>query len=51
MAVRATITLEYSVYFLLSEESSFVNAQILYVDGGYLAVDDIAKYEYEVSKA
>ena len=40
-----------SVYFLLSEESSFVNAQILYVDGGYLAVDDIAKYEYEVSKA
>lgn len=38
-----------SVLFLLSEQSSFINAQVLFVDGGYLAVDDIAKYEYEVS--
>lgn len=39
-----------SVYFLLSDNSSFINAQVLYVDGGYLAVDDIAKYEFETSK-
>jgi NAD(P)-dependent dehydrogenase (short-subunit alcohol dehydrogenase family) len=35
------------VYFLLSDASSFINAQTIMVDGGYLAVDDIAKYEYE----
>ena len=39
-----------AVYFLLSDQSSFVNAQVMYVDGGYLAVDDIARYEFEVSK-
>lgn len=37
-----------AVSFLVSDKSSFVNAQVLYVDGGYLAVDDIAKYEYEL---
>lgn len=36
-----------AVYYLLSDKSSFINAQVLYVDGGYLAVDDIAKYEFE----
>lgn len=36
-----------TVCFLLSEEASFINAQTIMVDGGYLAVDDIAKYEYE----
>lgn len=36
-----------AVSFLISNKSSFVNAQVLYVDGGYLAVDDIAKYEFE----
>ena len=35
-----------AVSFLLSEKSSFTNAQVLYVEGGYLAVDDIAQFEY-----
>lgn len=38
------------IEFLLSEKSSFINAQVVFVDGGYLAVDDIAKFEYEESK-
>lgn len=39
-----------AIEFLASDNASFVNAQILYVDGGYLAVDDIAKYEFESTK-
>ena len=39
-----------AVYFLASDKSSFVNGQVMYVDGGYLCVDDIAKYEYEESQ-
>lgn len=39
-----------AVEFLLSEKASFVNANVLFVDGGYLCVDDIAKYEYECRK-
>ena len=39
-----------TVEFLLSDKSGFINAQVIIVDGGYLAVDDIAKFEYEESK-
>lgn len=39
-----------AIEFLLSERASFVNATVLFLDGGYLSVDDIAKYEYESSK-
>lgn len=39
-----------TVWFLLSDNSTFVNAQTIVVDGGYLAVDDIAKFEYEESR-
>ncbi|MCW5939871.1 MAG: SDR family oxidoreductase [Fimbriimonadaceae bacterium] len=38
------------VWFLLSDDSSFVNATTITVDGGYTAVDTIAKYEFEQSK-
>jgi len=39
-----------AVEYLLSDKASFVNATVLFLDGGYLGVDDIAKYEYECSK-
>jgi len=39
-----------AVEFLLSNKASFVNATVLFLDGGYLCVDDIAKFEYESSK-
>jgi len=39
-----------TIEFLLSDKASFINAQVLYVDGGYLAVDDIAKFEFESSR-
>lgn len=39
-----------TVEFLLSEKASFINAQTIIVDGGYLSVDDIAKFEYEEAK-
>ena len=35
-----------TVDFLLSEKASFINAQTIIVDGGYLAVDNIAKFEF-----
>lgn len=38
------------VCFLLSDKAGFINAQTIIVDGGYLVVDDIAKYEYNESK-
>jgi NAD(P)-dependent dehydrogenase (short-subunit alcohol dehydrogenase family) len=39
-----------TVEFLLSEKAAFINAQAIIVDGGYLSVDIIAKFEYEESK-
>jgi NAD(P)-dependent dehydrogenase (short-subunit alcohol dehydrogenase family) len=39
-----------TIDFLLSDKAAFINAQAIIVDGGYLSVDDIAKFEYEESK-
>lgn len=35
-----------AVEFLLSDKSNFINANVLFVDGGYLGVDEISKYEF-----
>ncbi len=37
-------------YFLLSNESSFVNGTVITADGGYSGVDTISKYEFEQSR-
>lgn len=37
------------VRFLASEEASFVNGTVIVVDGGYLGVDTIAKYEAQTT--
>lgn len=37
-------------YFLLSDQSSFVNGTVITSDGGYTGVDTIAKYEFEDSR-
>jgi len=34
-------------YFLLSQESGFVNGTTLVTDGGYLCSDPLSKYEFE----
>jgi len=39
-----------AVEYLLSDKASFVNAHVLFLDGGYLCVDDIAKFEFESTK-
>jgi 3-oxoacyl-[acyl-carrier protein] reductase len=38
------------VSFLTSVESSFVNGTVIVADGGYTAVDTIAKYEFDASQ-
>ncbi|WP_297141807.1 SDR family oxidoreductase [uncultured Eubacterium sp.] len=35
------------VYFLISEESSFVNGTTIIADGGYLCSDPLSKFEFE----
>lgn len=36
-----------TVYFLISENSSFINGSVITADGGYSGVDTISKFEYE----
>jgi NAD(P)-dependent dehydrogenase (short-subunit alcohol dehydrogenase family) len=38
------------ILFLLSDASSFVNGTVITVDGGYLGVDALAKFEYQEYK-
>ncbi len=36
-----------TVYFLISNNSSFINGSVITADGGYSGVDTISKFEYE----
>lgn len=38
------------VVFLASKDASFINGQVIVMDGGYTCVDTIAKYEFENSR-